>query len=313
MRPQVVDLPQRLNVPNPVLTIGTFDGVHRAHQTLLALTRHYAQKWNGTPVLVTFHPHPRQVLNGQDAPKLLTTWNEKEMLLGYMGIPYIVRIPFTKDFALLPPETYVREVLYQHLHPRAIVIGYNHRFGAGRQGDIHLLRTMGQALGFEVVEVPKQMVDDIRISSTQIRKFIQEGLLEKANLLLGYPYLIEGTITPGKRLGHRLGFPTLNLPVPAEKILPPKGVYAGRVFLPDQQRYYNAIFNLGQRPTVSRDNTLWLEAHLLDIRIDDLYGKPARAYLLHFIRPEQRFHSTDELRTQIQKDIQHAARLLASS
>lgn len=299
---RIIDLPEKVNIPRPVVAIGTFDGVHRAHQTLIAWTRDKAIEINGTPVLLTFHPHPRKVINSDFDLKLITTWEEKAFLLKYMGVRYVIRVPFTKEFALLPPEDYVQQILVESIGAKAVIVGYNHRFGYRRQGDVNLLRQLGKLYGFEVYEVPRQMTDSIKISSTQVRKYIAQGDIKKGNALLGYPFFIMGTVVHGNKQGSRLGIPTANIIPPDEKLLPPNGVYASRVVVDDH--YYNAVVNVGRRPTVD-GSTLVVETHILDKKLE-LYGKTLRVYLLEFLRPEQQFPSIESLRKQILEDIKTA-------
>ncbi|NPA33702.1 MAG: bifunctional riboflavin kinase/FAD synthetase [Chlorobi bacterium] len=304
---RIIDLPEKVEISNPVVTIGTFDGVHRAHQTLIAWTRTKARELNGTPVLLTFHPHPRIVLNTDSQLKLITTWEEKEFLLGHLGIEYIIRVPFTKEFALLPPTEYIEQVLVKSIGVKAIIVGYNHRFGYKRQGDVNLLRELGKKHGFEVFEVPRQMTDSIKISSTRIREYISQADIKEGNALLGYPFLIMGTVRHGDKRGTKLGVPTANIIPSKEKLLPPNGVYVARAVV--DNHYYNAVVNIGRRPTVD-GTSLVVETHLIGQNLD-LYGKTLRIYLLDFIRPEQEFASLDSLRQQIIKNINQAKEYLA--
>ncbi len=303
---RIIDLPERVEISNPVVTIGTFDGVHRAHQTLISWTRSKAFELNGIPVLLTFHPHPRIVLNSESQLKLITTWEEKEFLLGHLGIQYIIRVPFTKEFALLPPTEYVEEVLVKAIGVKAIIVGYNHRFGYKRQGDVKLLRQLGEKYGFEVFEVPRQMTDSIKISSTRIREYISQGNMKKGNALLGYPFLIMGKVVHGDKRGTQLGVPTANIIPASEKLLPPNGVYVARAVV--DNHYYNAVVNIGMRPTVD-GTSLVVEAHLIRQNLD-LYGKIIRIYLLDFIRPEREFSSLEDLKEQIVEDIIKAEKYL---
>ncbi len=303
---RIIDLPERVEIPNPIVTIGTFDGVHKAHQTLISWTRSKASELKGTPVLLTFHPHPRIVLNSDSQLKLITTWEEKEFLIRHLGIRYIIRVPFTKEFALLPPTEYIEQVLVKAIGVKAIIVGYNHRFGYKRQGDVNLLRELGEKYGFEVFEVPRQMTDSIKISSTRIREYLSQGDIKRGNALLGYPFLIMGRVVHGDKRGTKLGVPTANIIPSQKKLLPPNGVYVARAVV--DNHYYNAVVNIGRRPTVD-GNSLVVETHLIGQNLD-LYDKTLRIYLLDFIRPEQEFASLEDLKQQILEDIHKAERYL---
>lgn len=291
---------------NAVVTIGTFDGVHKGHQQIISRMKAVSRETDGETVILTFHPHPRKIVAGTSGPvALLNTLDEKIALLAAQGIDHLVVIPFTPEFSRMSADEYIADFLVRYFHPHTIIIGYDHRYGAGRTGDFRLLEQRGAELGFQVKEIPEQVLDDIKVSSTRIREALQNGNPPLAEELLGYPYFFEGTVVKGQQLGRTLGFPTANIGVTdEEKLIPGNGVYAVTVEVIGEVAAKGAMMNIGVRPTVDGTKRV-IEAHLLDYA-GDLYGRTLRITLRAWLRPEQRFNGLDALKEQLEKDKQNA-------
>lgn len=308
----VVHLPNDAlpHLPGSVLTVGTFDGVHQGHRKLIEQVVGTAQRHRSPAVLITFHPHPRQVICPELPPlQLLTTLEEKIELLQPLSVDHLVVVPFTEAFSRMTAETFVEDFLVKHFHPTAVVIGYNHQFGHHRDGNIDLLRRMADRLGFEVEEVPAQLVDDMEASSTRIRQALLQGNIDLANRLLTYPYFLSGTVVAGQRLGRRLGFPTANLqPAAPEKLVPADGVYVVRVRINNRRQCQPGLTAIGKRPTFGGTSRT-IETYLLDFD-EELYGAILRIEFLHFLRPERSYSSAEELIAAMKAD-ERAARLLS--
>ncbi|MCS6990766.1 MAG: bifunctional riboflavin kinase/FAD synthetase [Chitinophagales bacterium] len=294
-----------------VLTVGTFDGVHVGHRRLIEQVVLQARRRHTSAVLLTFDPHPRQVIRSEQRPiKLLTTTDEKIQLLKPLGIDHVVVVRFTEAFSQLSALAFVRDVLAKNFAPAAVVIGYNHQFGRHRDGNIELLRKLSVQFSFEVIEIERQLVGDVEASSTRIRLALQEGDVRYAAQLLGYPYFLTGTVVAGRQLGRQLGFPTANLqPSSADKLIPADGVYGVRVHIDEQPRCFAGLTAIGMRPTVQgRERTI--ETYLLDFNeTEELYGVRLRIEFLHFLRPERAFPSLDELVAAMKADEQLARQL----
>ncbi|RUM87618.1 MAG: riboflavin biosynthesis protein RibF [Thermodesulfatator sp.] len=296
-----------LEWPSPVATLGNFDGVHLGHQALLRETLAWALQIKGTPLVVTFEPHPRRVLCPEDPPALLTTFEERLQLLASYGLSRVLVLPFGLELASLPPEEFVEEYLVDGLRLKGLVVGFNYRFGRGRRGDVALLLRLGERLGFEVRVVPPQKVDGLTVSSSLIRELLFQGEVDRAAQLLGRPYTLKGRVIPGEGRGRTLGFPTANLEVSSEKLLPARGVYAVRVAWAGN--WWKGVMNLGQRPTFE-GRRLCLEVHLFDFQ-GDLYGETLTVAFIKFLRPEKKFSSPAALREQILQDCQRARQILS--
>ena len=249
-------------VERPVLTTGTFDGVHLGHRKILARLKEVARREEGESVLFTFHPHPRMVLFPHDNDlKLLTTQKEKIALLEEAGIDHLLIIPFSRTFSRMKALEYVRDVLVGVLNVHAVVIGYDHRFGRNREGDIGLLRQLGEAYDFSVEEIPAEEIDHVKVSSTKIREALLKGDTHLAGDLLGYRYPMTGVVVKGDQLGRTLGFPTANVAlVDPFKLVPGDGVYAARVTLRNES--FNGMLSIGTRPTVSDKGERSIEVNL---------------------------------------------------
>ncbi|MEO8588211.1 MAG: bifunctional riboflavin kinase/FAD synthetase [Flavobacteriales bacterium] len=296
------DLTSFKDVHRPVLTTGTFDGVHRGHRTVLERLKERARKEAGESVLFTFHPHPRMVLYpGDNDLKLLTTQEEKIALLEEAGLDHLLVVPFSRQFSRMHATEYVRDVLVGAIGVHAVVIGYDHRFGRNREGDLSLLRQLGEAYDFQVEEIPAQEVDHIKVSSTKVRHALLEGDLRTANDLLGYPYQLRGLVVKGDQRGRTIGFPTANIAVVDPlKQLPGNGVYAVTVEL--SSGMHQGMMNIGVRPTVNEGPAeRSVEVNIFGFE-RDIYGEPITVRLMEHLRAEQRFNGLDALKTQLAKD-----------
>ncbi|HSC38533.1 MAG TPA: riboflavin kinase, partial [Chitinophagaceae bacterium] len=209
-----------------MVTIGTFDGVHPGHCRIIDQLKEEAQAIGGETVLITFHPHPRKILAGHGPVLLINTLEEKIELLEAQGVDHLVVVPFTPAFSSQPAEKYVEDFLVARFHPHTVIIGYDHRFGQHRSGDFTLLEQYAARGAFELIEIPGQVIDEVTISSTRIRQALLEGRLDEARKFLGYDYFFEGIVTEGNKLGRTIGYPTANLQVEEEKLIPGNGVYA---------------------------------------------------------------------------------------
>ncbi len=301
----LVDLP---DIPSPVVTSGTFDGVHLGHQKILSRIAEIAKKGNGETVLITFWPHPRLVLYPDEHNlRLLSTFEEKARLLEQSGIDHLISIPFTKEFSQLSSREFIQSVLVDKLQTKKLVIGYDHRFGKNREGGFEYLQENAGEFGFQLEEISREDVDDIGVSSTKIRKALSDGEVEIATKYLGRQYELNGLVIKGQQIGRSIGFPTANVHIPNDyKLIPKNGVYAVNVKVDDH--LYSGMMNIGNRPTVDGTKKT-VEAHLFDFD-DNLYGKQVTLYLKKYLRPEKKFESLDELKKQLFADQETAKNIL---
>ena len=290
---------------NPVLTIGNFDGVHKGHLALFDKLKERARVIGGQSAVLTFEPHPIRVVKPGNGPPLITPIKQKLNLISDAGIDVIICISFTLQFAAISAHDFVQDILIDKIGIKEIVVGYDYTFGHKRQGNITLLQEIGDKLGFIVHVVEPIRFDHTLVSSTSVRKLVQEGNLSEAKKLLGRNYQIWGKVIKGKNRGGRLlGFPTANLQL-IDELVPKVGVYAVSVVL-DDKAYYG-VANIGYNPTFG-NNALSVEIHLLDFS-GDLLGKTIKVNFLHFLRDEKTFKSIQELSDQIAQDIQQAREL----
>jgi len=284
-----------------IVTLGTFDGVHKGHKSLLDKLINNGKALGCETVVLTFFPHPRMVLQPDADVKLLNTMQEKAALLEEFGIDNLIIHPFSREFSRLTAEDFVKDILVGRLNARKIIIGHDHRFGRNRTATTQDLVRMGQELGFEVEQVSALEVHDISVSSTKIRNALTEGDLNTANNYLGYPYFITGTVTTGKQLGRTIGYPTANISIPeAYKLIPAQGVYAVSSVINDRTVY--GMMNIGTRPTVNGTNQT-IEVNFFDFDAD-IYGTELKVSLHHRLRSEQKFDGLDALKAQLAKDKQ---------
>ncbi len=292
---------------NSVLTLGNFDGLHLGHQELVKMIIRRAQETGALSMVVTFRPHPLKVLAPEKCPPLISIYEEKIKLFEKLGIDVLVKIPFTLEFAAMAPEDFVRNILCGTLGAKEIFVGYNYRFGRGREGDIRTLRNLGKKYGFAVREIEQIAVDGEVISSTKIRTLLRDGDVEHAAKLLGRAYAITGIVVKGDGRGKGLGFPTANI-APKHSIIPADGVYAVRLVV--REKAYDGIANIGMRPTFNK-KVLAIEVHVFNFN-EDLYGEDISLYFIKKIREEKKFKGAEALVAQIKADIQVAKEILIS-
>lgn len=294
-------------LPGPLFTaIGVFDGVHLGHQAVISTSARYARAAGGTPVVVTFDPHPAKVLRPEEAPHLLTATEHKIALIRDLGVGHLLVVRFDLQFAATPPEKFVQN-LVRHARPlRQICVGHEWSFGKNRAGNLALLQKLGAEHDFEVIGIKPVAVAGVVVSSTAIRRAIESGDFATAAAMLGREYTILGTVKRGAQLGHKLGFPTANLSAHSEQF-PPNGVYAAEAKL--NGSVLRGVANLGYRPTVesARPERL-LELHLFDFD-DEIYGADVEVRFVRYLRPERKFKNVDELSVQIGRDVQEARAL----
>lgn len=314
------DLAQLPIFNNPVITIGTFDGVHTGHRAIIKQLKDEAQKISGETVIITFSPHPRTVIGSTKNPlHLLNTLSEKIELLAQQGIDHLVVVPFTQAFAQQSAEAYVHDFLIKNFHPHTIIIGYDHHFGQGRKGNYLLLEDLKERLGFQLKEIPAQLLKHSAISSTKIREAITNGDIATANQCLGYDYFFEGEVVKGNQLGRTISYPTANLQIQDPyKLLPKNGVYAIKSIiniasptfaLTDANfKLMNGMMNIGFRPTVDGIK-LTVEVNIFDFN-ENIYGNNLRIYVKSFLRDEQKFNGLETLKQQLALDKKNAINLL---
>ncbi len=292
---------------NAVITIGTFDGVHKGHKTILAEVVNHARQVNGESVLLTFEPHPRKLLFPDQPLGIITPLDQKLQLITESGIEHIVVVPFTREFAGLSAEEYIERFLVGIFHPKSIVIGYDHRFGHDRKGDLKLLEKCAQQGGYELMEIPAQLIDDAAVSSTKIRHAITEGRVEDASHMLGRNYSITGTVIHGNKLGRTIGYPTANLkPTDPEQTIPAVGIYAIQAVYNGSQ--YNGMMSIGYNPTVTDTKDIKIEANLFDFD-EDIYGRVLEISFLKRLRDELKFDSVEALKQQLHNDKEETLKL----
>lgn len=293
-----------------IVTIGTYDGVHLGHQKILARLAALKSSTGLQTVVLTFDPHPRKVLfPGQTDLQLLTTVNEKLELLKKHGVDVTVVYPFTKTFSQLTSESYISEILVKSLNVKKLVIGYDHRFGKNRAGDIGMLRNHAAPHGFEVEEISARDIDHIAISSSRIRKALQEGNLKLATEFLGHSYMLSGRVIRGKQLGRTLGYPTANIEVEGEdKLVPANGIYFVEAVVSGQQHY--GMMSIGTNPTTDPEDSVKVEVHLFDFDAD-IYGKQIGITFLKRLREEKKFANLEQLKQALLEDKQACQQLMS--
>jgi riboflavin kinase / FMN adenylyltransferase len=285
----------------PVVTIGTFDGVHIGHTTILSRLNQFArQQKGGESVLLTFWPHPRMVLQPEDNTlRLLNTMDEKIERLEKAGLENLVILPFSKDFSRMNSIDYIRDILVNGLKTRLIVVGYDHQFGKNREGSLEELQECAPLYNFKVEEIPPQKIDDNAVSSTKIRNALLSGDIHTSSGYLGYDYFLNGTIVKGQQYGREMGFPTANIHIAeAYKLIPADGVYFVKAQL--ESGNFDGMMNIGERPTVQGKRKS-IEVHLLGFD-QDIYNQKIRIDFLHRLRDEIHFPDTAALKRQLEKD-----------
>jgi len=283
-------------IRNAVITVGTFDGIHKGHRKLIGEVCRLAKTAKGESVVITFDPHPRQVLQPSSGVKMINTLDEKKGVFGQMCVDHLLIISFTKEFALTSSEEFLKKYIVDPFDLKAIVIGYDHHFGKDRKGNLDFLKDMGNKYGFEVDQIPLQEFKDVALSSSNVRQAIQTGKMPEASEFLGYHYSISGIVVKGNQVGRTLGFPTANIqPDSPDKLIPAYGVYA--VLVKSRDKMYEGMSNIGIRPTLD-ENKLTIEVNIFDFD-EDIYGEKITIYFLKHTREEKRFRDLELLRRRL--------------
>jgi riboflavin kinase/FMN adenylyltransferase len=290
---------------NAVITIGSFDGVHSGHQKILQRVKKLADEIDGESIVITFYPHPRNIVDSADKEiSILNTLDEKIKLIENIGIKNLVVVPFSFEFSQQAPREYIENFIISCFHPRYIVIGYDHRFGLNRGGEISLFQEYEKQYNFTVIEIPKQEIDDMAISSSKIRKALQSGKIDDANLFLNHPYILTGKVVHGDKLGTKLGYPTANLQISEkDKLIPLEGVYAVKIDI--ENNFFEGMMYIGKRPTVTNQPNINIEINIFDFN-QNIYDKNISIQILKFLRGDIKFNDLDELKEQLKVDEKNA-------
>ena len=284
---------------NAVITIGTFDGVHEGHKKIITALLSKAEEVGGESLIITFDPHPRKIVNPHEPLQLINTLDEKIELLSKAGIDHLVVVPFTHEFAEQTAEQYIKNFLIDNFHPQIIIIGHDHHFGKGRKGNYKLLEEKAEVYNYQLVEIPKHVLDEIAVSSTKIRKALSESNIETANKLLGYDFFFEGRVLEGDKLGRQLGYPTANLQyTDKDKLQLGHGVYAVYVVIGSITK--KGMLSIGNRPTLTNSEER-IEVNIFEWD-QDIYGHTIRVIVKKFLRPQEKYNSLEELIQQLAKD-----------
>jgi riboflavin kinase/FMN adenylyltransferase len=305
------DLTSLPQFKDAIVTMGAFDGVHKGHQQIIQRMKQLAQNVQGETIIITFHPHPRKVISSVPGEiKQLSNIKERIQLLEAAGIDHLVIIKFDYSFSNMSAEQYVEDFLYHYFKPNTVIVGYDHHFGKGRNGNIELLKTMGSRLHFQVEEIHEQLVQNEIISSTLIRNYISDQQIKKANDLLGYAYSFEGFVVRGNQLGRTIGYPTANLHInDEEKLIPANGVYAVKVKGEcTNHNMVEGMMNIGIRPTVDGQKKV-IEVNIFNFD-QDIYEQYITVFVYEFIRGEVKFNGLDALKDQLHHDKIIATKML---
>lgn len=288
---------------NAAITIGVFDGVHKGHVAILNRILEMARKINGESVVVTFWPHPRLVLKQDKSIKLINTLEEKQKLLEKLGIDHLIIIPFTEEFAQQTSEEFIKHILIDKLHVKHLVVGFNHHFGRGREGNFDQIQQFAQMYNFDVERLDAKLVENEHVSSTKIRNALGIGDIQTANSFLGYNYSITGSVVDGNKIGRDIGFPTANIQIDHDfKLLPKEGVFIVEAEIDNQK--YPAMLNIGFKPTINQpEKTLSIEAHIIGFS-ENIYKKSITIYFHKRIRDELKFDNIEQLKNQLLSDKQ---------
>jgi riboflavin kinase/FMN adenylyltransferase len=290
-----------------IITIGTFDGVHKGHQQVIEAMKKESKKNNGETVIITFHPHPRKIVEQNSSLQLINTLEEKITLLHNQEIEHLVVVPFNELFATQTAEEYIENFLIAKFHPEIIIIGYDHHFGKDRKGNFQLLKKQSAKFNYRLIEIPEHVLKEIAISSTKIRNAIKNSEIEIANNLLGYSFFFEGVVLHGDQIGRKLGFPTANLAyTDVDKIQLGEGVYAIQITV--NNKIKNGMLSVGKRPTLD-DTIERIEVNIFDFD-GDIYGKKLKVIVKKYIRSQVKFNSLEDLRDQMLIDKQDALHAL---
>jgi len=304
----IKDLP---GFKHPSITIGSFDGVHQGHQQIIQQLNDSVSEQDSDSIIITFEPHPRQVIYPKDQTlRLITDLEEKKFLMEFYKVRNLVVVPFTVEFSQIGADEYIQKFLIDTFQPSTIIIGYDHKFGLNRQGDINYLRWYESKYGYKVTEISQHLVSEIAVSSSKIRTAIEQGQLETAKALLGHPFIIGGTVVKGNQLGTKIGFPTANLqPLNSIKLVPPDGIYA--VFVHIKKEIHKGVLYIGHKPTVGSHQKS-IEVHIFDYK-NQIYEEYLLLELVEFIRADMKFDNIETMTKQISLDAQAARNVLTET
>jgi riboflavin kinase/FMN adenylyltransferase len=292
---------------NAVITIGTFDGVHEGHKKIIGALKNEAKTISGEAVIITFHPHPRKIVRPNEHLQLINTLGEKIELLGKTGIDHLVIVPFNEAFSGQSADEYIENFLIARFHPHTIIIGYDHHFGKDRRGNFMLLAEKADQYNYRLLEIPKYILQEVGVSSTQIRNALLQSDVETANKLLGYQFFFEGVVIKGDQLGRKLGYPTANLQyTDADKIHLGHGVYAAYAEVGGSS--YKGMLSVGNRPTLENSNER-VEINIFDFD-NEIYGKNVRVFVNKYLRGQEKYPSLDQLKQQLAIDKQNSLAVL---
>lgn len=299
---------ENIQIENPVVTIGSFDGVHKGHIQVIECLKRNAARLKGESVIISFEPHPREILFPlEKRPGILTTLDEKTEILRACGVDHLIILRFTEELAALTYTDFVKHILVDRLNVRGMVVGYDHRFGRNREGCFDSLKILAEKYHFYIEQEEVYEEKQINISSTRIRTALELGDVSLVKEFLGYNYFISGEVIHGDKIGRKIGFPTANIKVNDErKLLPATGVYAVEVFIGGNR--YRGMLNIGIRPTVSNTGIVRIEVYIFDFG-QDIYGEKIKVDLVSRIRGERKFENIEELKGQLQKDKEMVAAL----
>lgn len=288
-------------IKNPVLTIGTYDGVHLGHQKIISFLNAEAQKIGGESVVFTFHPHPRMVLHPNDHNlELLQTIDERISKLESAGVKHLIVFPFTKEFSRLSATEFIKDVLVDKIGIDTLVVGYDHHFGRDREGSMAQLEELAPVYNFKIEEISAFMKDEVKISSTKIRKALLSGDVEEATKYLGEQFSFKGKVVRGDQIGSKIDFPTANIKIAEDyKLIPSIGVYAVKIVV--GTNVFSGMLNIGNRPTISNNGENRIEVNIFDFK-EDLYDQSIKVIFVKMIRNEKAFSNLDELKQQLIKD-----------
>ena len=294
-----------------MITIGTFDGLHTAHHSIIDKIAEMAVERNCESVLVTFDPHPRSIVYPKDKSlQLLTTLEEKIKLLEQTQLDHLVIYPFSIEFSQETAEEYIEDFIINKFQPKCVVIGFDHRYGINRTGDFELLNQYAQSYKFDLIEISKKESNQVKISSTAIRDALHHGDINQANQLLGYRFFLTGKVVKGNNIGTSLGYPTANIKLNSTtKLVPKSGIYAAFVYIEDER--YDGLLYIGSKPSVEEGTTVFIEVNLRDFK-GYLYGEELKVEFVSFIRGDEKFDSLEELKKQISLDEKQILAVLAA-
>ncbi len=298
---QIHGISQTYSIKHPIVTVGTFDGVHRGHRKILERLKQLADEQNGESVVLTLYPHPRKVLNPDTKLNLLNSLEEKQKLLDDFGIDHLIIYPFNLEFASLTSCEFIEQILHKKIGTKKLIVGYDHRFGKDRQGDTTYLKQCSLNFGFNIERIDALTINNVIISSTKIRQALENGKPRLAADYLTYDYELTGTVIHGQQIGRALGFPTANLKLNYEdKLIPKSGVYFVEAEHTEKGTF-SGMMNIGTKPTIEHSKNQTIELHLFNFQ-DMIYGDNLKVRLKSYLRPEIKFENLNALKSQLEKD-----------